>query len=102
MNRELCKPVRLPSYHKGMRLLYIASRENAEDEGKRGIKIHTEKFYLPRLLISKNTCWAVSLGCVAGLCRWAVSLGCVAGLCRWAVSLGCVAGLCRWVVSLDK
>lgn len=33
VNRELCKPVRLPSYDKGMRLLYIASRENAEDEG---------------------------------------------------------------------
>ena len=39
VNRESCKPVRLPSYHKGMRLLYIASRENAEDEGKQRTKI---------------------------------------------------------------
>ena len=33
LNREMCKPVRLPSFHKGMRLMYIASREDAEDEG---------------------------------------------------------------------
>ena len=33
VNRELCKPVRLPSYNRGMRLMYIASREDAEDEG---------------------------------------------------------------------
>lgn len=34
-SRDLCKPVRLPSYHKGMRLLYIASRDDAEDEGEK-------------------------------------------------------------------
>ena len=33
VSREMCKPVRLPSYEKGMRLLYIASRDDAEDEG---------------------------------------------------------------------
>lgn len=32
-NRQMCKPIRVPSYDKGMRLLYIASRDNAEDEG---------------------------------------------------------------------
>ena len=42
VNRESCKPVRLPSYHKGMRLLYIASRENAEDEGKQRTKIDSK------------------------------------------------------------
>ena len=61
VNRELCKPVRLPSYHKGMRLLYIASRENAEDEGGQSTKIQTVKFYysyatydLPKLFICKE------------------------------------------------
>ena len=29
----MCKPVQLPSYEKGMRLFYIASRDDAEDEG---------------------------------------------------------------------
>jgi len=44
-----------------MRLLYIASRENAEDEGGQSTKIQTVKFYysyatydLPKLFICKE------------------------------------------------
>ena len=33
VNREMCKPVKLPSNHRGMRLMYITSREGAEDKG---------------------------------------------------------------------
>lgn len=33
VNRDMCKPIRLPSNHRGMRLMYIASRQHTVDEG---------------------------------------------------------------------
>ena len=33
VNRDMCKPIRLPSNHRGMRLMYIASRQHTIDEG---------------------------------------------------------------------